>query len=93
MVEHREGQTQPNEPTVEHSAEEPQTTSEELASDMIPTDGALSLPETSTMRQPAVALLLITQALRRVSKRCAQSTAWNREDGAKKEVFPEQLRR
>ena len=49
MVEHREGQTQPHGSTVEHSAEEPQATREELSSDMTPTDGQPSL-DTSTTR-------------------------------------------
>ena len=53
MVEHREGQTQPHGSTVEHSAEEPQATREELSSDMTPTDGQPSLPDTSTTRQPS----------------------------------------
>ena len=53
MVEHREGQTQPHGSTVEHSAEEPQATPEELSSEQMPTDGQPSLPDTSTTRQPS----------------------------------------
>ena len=50
MVEHREGQTQPHGPTVEHSAEQPQAAREEISSTMtLPTDGQPSIdtPDTS----------------------------------------------
>ena len=43
MVEHREGQTQPHGPTVEHSAEQPQAAREEISSTMTPTDGQPSI--------------------------------------------------